>query len=60
MTVAITSGPRTPTIPLRLATDNSSARLVKARTGMSMIAQLAATRARQRPGAITAPESPTR
>ena len=56
----ITGGPSTPTMPLRVTTDRSTPRLVKASTGISTIAQLARTSPRLRPGETSVPVRPTR
>ena len=63
---AITIGPTTPTIPLRLATENSAARLTYASSGSTHSAQLTIVSASERPEASrlplrsTSPWPPTR
>ena len=56
---ATMAGPMTPAIPLRVATENRIARLVKDSAGSTVSNQLAVRRTRQRPGLSNCPPRPT-
>lgn len=58
MTNPITTGPATPTTPLRVTTDSSTAIEVNASTAGNSAAVLASTKAAHLPGRISEPDRP--